>query len=552
MRKSIAVRTAGVSLLLLLLAVACYADSGSSEAASSVSDAMVPAIFLILVLVPLLLFIVRRLMIRQVNQQMMAASPDQEAVVVEELQSPEEDAVVLPEISLDEADLTTNEMSELCRRREQAEQRLFRKTALADLGIAVVYAVVGAATQNFPLFLVGLGFVLFTVMRYLLHRKRFHAFDLSRSRNRQRFYQRMARVRRVIFFLLSLGTGASVSNVEYAPEVLRGIFGLRMRLVLSVAMIAGTAICGIAILPDQPLVGVSLFFVAALHAGVFAVLAQKMREVPGIKLLILRVFNIDATSSFTFSGLMGYWRYFGNYFTVVDASLLRQDYAHRKWSDAFLLLSSYVTLLMLSMTIIGRYHIDRGPLGWLWCCLLVVVLALLPAWAFLAIERRRIAGHFLRNREQLLGQLQQLKRYPRHLDLSFQHIQANCHDNTWFMAVVEFARCADVVLMDLRGYSEQRKGCQREVDFLFDVVPVERLLFLVDTATNSDLVQAMLVERWRQLRHTSPNLHRTAPVVHLYVARDNDERDMQALLDRLIATAEDPTAAHVAAETAQA
>ncbi|HEY4931114.1 MAG TPA: hypothetical protein VII23_06045 [Terriglobales bacterium] len=318
-----------------------------------------------------------------------------------------------------------------------------------------------------------------------------------------------------------------------------------MRLVLSVAMIAGTAIGGILVLPDQGLVGVSLFFVAALHAGVFAVLALRMREIPGIKLLILRVFNIDATSSFTFSGLMGYWRHFGNYFTVVDASLLRQDYAHRKWSDAFLILSSYVVLLLPSTSIMARYHLDRGPLGWFWCCLVVIVLALLPAWAFLAIERRRIAGRFVRNREQLLGELQQLKRYPRHLDLSFQHIQANCHDNTWFMAVVEFARCADVVLMDLRGYSDQRKGCQKEVDFLFDVVPVERLLFVVDTATDSGLVQAMLVERWRHLRHTSPNLRLTAPVIHVYLARDNDERDMQALLDRLIATAEDPTEARL-------
>ena len=186
--KSIAAGTAGVSLVVLLFAAACYADSGSSASDSNITDAMVPALFLILVLVPLLLFIVRRLMIRQVTQQMMAASPEQEAVIIEELQAPEEDAGILPQISLDEADLTTNEMSELCRRREQSEQRLFRQTALADLGIAVVYAVVAAATRNVPLFLVGLGFFLFTVMRYLLHRKRFRAFDLSRSRKRQRFY----------------------------------------------------------------------------------------------------------------------------------------------------------------------------------------------------------------------------------------------------------------------------------------------------------------------------------------------------------------------------
>jgi len=135
------------------------------------------------------------------------------------------------------------------------------------------------------------------------------------------------------------------------------------------------------------------------------------------------------------------------------------------------------------------------------------------------------------------------------MDLSFRHIQAPCHDNTWFLAVVEFARRAEVVMMDLRGYSEQRKGCQREVDFLFDVVPVERLLFLVDTATDLDVVKAMLLERWRQLRHTSPNLGLKAPVIRLYLSRDNDERDMQALLDRLIAAAEEEPAARETRET---
>jgi hypothetical protein len=134
--------------------------------------------------------------------------------------------------------------------------------------------------------------------------------------------------------------------------------------------------------------------------------------------------------------------------------------------------------------------------------------------------------------------LKRLDEHPRYLDLSFRHEHVLCHDNTWFLAVADFARRADVVLMDLRGYSEERKGCQREVDFLFDAVPLDRLLFVVETATDMGLVQDMLLARWRRLRKTSPNISLASPVVHLYVARDNDRRDMQGILDRLVLAAD--------------
>ena len=545
---SIALRSVGLALAGLFLAVVCHAWSGSPGPSPDTSGAAIPAALLGLVLVPIELWVVRRLLIRQVKLQMMEASAEQESVAIEELQAPKEDAPVVPQISIDEADLTTEEISEPRRRREQAEHRLFRNTALIDLGIALMYGLpVALVTRQAGFVGFGAAFFLFTVMRYLLHRRRYRAFNLSRSRSSQRIRQRMAWVRRVVLVLVSLGTGATAVNLEYVPEVTRAIFGLRMRAVASIAMMIYAAIFALATLPDAKVAAGCLFLTAVLHACIFVALARKMRRIPGIRLLILRVFNIDSSSAFTFNGLTGYWRHFGNHFTVVDPSLVRQEFASRQWSDVFLIFLSYGLLGAASLSIIGPFHLDRFPLAWVWCCLLVALLALLLGWAFLALEKHRLAGRFVRTREQLLAKLQQVCRYPRHLDQSFRHIEAPCHDNTWFIAVVEFARRADVVLIDLRRYSQGRKGCQKEVDFLFDVVPVERLLFLVDPATDSGQVQDMLAERWRHLRHTSPNLPLTQPVIRMYLARDNDERDMQALLDRLIAIADAPTAAKVPA-----
>jgi hypothetical protein len=209
-------------------------------------------------------------------------------------------------------------------------------------------------------------------------------------------------------------------------------------------------------------------------------------------------------------------------------------------AEAFLVISLIVTLLVASLMLLGPWieSLLGHPLSWGWNCVVVTVPALLAAWVAFRIGKLRIDRSFTRNLDQVLAGLRSLEVYPRRLDLSFRHLRALCHKNTWFPAVREFANRADVVLMDLRGYTEWRQGCRKEVNFLFDAVPLDHLLFLVDTAHDKDVVEEMLRGRWARLREASPNLLLPDPVLHLFQVRDNDERDMQAILDRLLTIAD--------------
>ncbi len=83
---SIAACTAGLGLVVLFLATACQATTDSPAPSPNTIDSTLPAALLGLVLIPILPFVVRRLLVRQVTQ-MMAASAEQEAVVIEELQA---------------------------------------------------------------------------------------------------------------------------------------------------------------------------------------------------------------------------------------------------------------------------------------------------------------------------------------------------------------------------------------------------------------------------------------------------------------------------------
>jgi hypothetical protein len=387
---------------------------------------------------------------------------------------------------------------------------------------------------------IGLALVAIAAVRYVLFRRQFRAYDLARSRARQRLYDRLSRVGVWILNLVSIGTGASVSNLVYVPAALRTVFGLRVRLAVAAGLIVfatGTAIGGM--IERQVAAGVGMLTAAALHGWGSFVLARRLRQIPGIQLLVLRVFNIDETSSFTFSGLMSYWRHFGNHYTVVDTAFLRQRYEASSTWTALKWFVGWGALSLASFLLInGLEKVLHTTLSWQSMIPIVVLVALGGAWLLLRMGEHSLGGRFMRTQAQLDVRLKRLDEHPRYLDLSFRHEHVLCHDNTWFLAVADFARRADVVLMDLRGYSEERKGCQREVDFLFDAVPLDRLLFVVDTATDMGLVQDMLLARWRRLRKTSPNISLASPVVQLYVARDNDRRDMQGILDRLVLAAD--------------
>ena len=535
-----------IILWTLACSCACQAQAVSNSAKGN-DDPQLAAVALAFILVPTLIYTVRRRLIWHIKQQMLvvsaAASDDDD----EEAGANDVDARRPLSLVFHDAD---EPFAIVVNPRLRAEKRLFRQVCLADFGIALAYAVLPLlfgllAFQEAATAGSGMGLVLagFTLMRYLLHRGQFRAYNLSRSRPRQRVYRWLGRIMYGILMIVTLGTGATAVNLVYLPDILRAIFGPRMRMILSILFVAGTAFYAIPILlsgQENKAEAFGLLCAAFLHACLFVALTRRLRKVAGLRLLILRVFKVDETSSFLFSGLMRYWRYFGNHLTIVDESLVRQGYSNSFAQTVFLAFGLIAALLVAFLIFLAPWIESRihHPLSWGWNCVVVTVPALLAGWVTLRIGKLRIDSNFTRNLDQVLASLRSVEVYPRRLDLSFRHLRALCHNNTWFPAVRAFANRADVVLMDLRGYTEQRKGCQKEINFLFDAVPLAHLLLLVDTANDQTVVGHMLQGLWERLNNTSPNLSLPNPVVHLYQVQDNDKRDMQAILDRLIQIAD--------------
>ncbi len=147
--------------------------------------------------------------------------------------------------------------------------------------------------------------------------------------------------------------------------------------------------------------------------------------------------------------------------------------------------------------------------------------------------RGRLARQFIGDTEELRRRLAQLDERPDP-DGRYRVNELFCHDNTWREALRELVRRSDCVLLDLRGFTCEHTGVIYEITQLVELVPLDRVVVLVDDATDDTFVRTTLAEAGRNLGPNSPNRGggrlRLLPVPR----RDVDPR---ILVDQLAAAA---------------
>ncbi len=277
--------------------------------------------------------------------------------------------------------------------------------------------------------------------------------------------------------------------------------------------------------------GIGLIAVVILHGILLVRFHVRTRNKRNHKLLILRVFGINESAKFTFDKLQRYWKHFGSLFTVVDPTFMRNRYQD----------SNYNLIIQVPLIIVGLFllwfplqdqGIDLASYGGTFMYSALAV-SLLLGILYLRYRLRKIDQSFLRSREDLNHRLAQLDKWPRKLDQSFKQLPLMCYANTWFIAVTEFILQSKVILMDLRGLSEEKTGCETEIRYLLDTVPLEQLLFL---ANDSDigLVEGVIQKNWGELNERSPNLALKEPRVRVFISSKEYLEDVQGLMDMLL------------------
>jgi hypothetical protein len=64
-----------------------------------------------------------------------------------------------------------------------------------------------------------------------------------------------------------------------------------------------------------------------------------------------------------------------------------------------------------------------------------------------------------------------------------------CRDNTWQATVVKLMQRADAVVMDVRGVTRSRHGCEFELEQLSQRLPLRRLVLVADASTDRTVLE---------------------------------------------------------------
>jgi len=80
-----------------------------------------------------------------------------------------------------------------------------------------------------------------------------------------------------------------------------------------------------------------------------------------------------------------------------------------------------------------------------------------------------------------------------------------CRNNTWQQTVTRLMAQSDLVVMDLRAFTSERKGCIFELGALIDEVPLHRVVLLIDQTTDEPFLRRTLADLWQRMNLQSPN-----------------------------------------------
>lgn len=190
---------------------------------------------------------------------------------------------------------------------------------------------------------------------------------------------------------------------------------------------AALALCTGVVLAFGPVNG---WWLARLRAG--------LRPLPARTLLLLRVFGYTARTERLFDRIGARWRLFG-------------------------------PVTMIAAPDVAARTIDPGDyLRWL---------------------TGRADELFVTSRADLDARLDALD-MTRDPDGRYRINEFCCRDNTWQATVVELMQRADAVVMDVRGVTRERRGCEFELQQLALRLPPQRVVLVADRATDRGVLEA--------------------------------------------------------------
>jgi hypothetical protein len=134
---------------------------------------------------------------------------------------------------------------------------------------------------------------------------------------------------------------------------------------------------------------------------------------------------------------------------------------------------------------------------------------------FLDFVGGRLSRQFVQGEADLDRRVSQLDTQPDP-DGRYRVNAFFCRADTWQMTMRRLATRSDAVLMDLRSFSPSNQGCLYELEQLLRLVPLQRVVLVVDDTTHRDFLEHTLQTLWQTVSAVSPNQDQHAAPVRLF------------------------------------
>jgi len=124
-----------------------------------------------------------------------------------------------------------------------------------------------------------------------------------------------------------------------------------------------------------------------------------------------------------------------------------------------------------------------------------LVSAALDLHEFLDRLRGRLDRQFIGDAEELRQRLGDVDEKPDP-DGRYRVNELFCHDNAWRPALRELLARSDCILLDVRGFTPEHSGATYEMQQLAQLVPLDRVLLIIDGTTHHTFLRATLDQAW--------------------------------------------------------
>lgn len=195
-------------------------------------------------------------------------------------------------------------------------------------------------------------------------------------------------------------------------------------------------------------------------------------------LLLLRVFSLGKRSELLFDALAMHWRY------------------------------------------VGSIRLIAGP---------DLATSTIEPHEFLDFLSGKLARRFIDNFQTLELRISEMDVQPDQ-DGRFRVNDFFCYEDTWRVVLSRLVGENDIVLMDLRGFSSQNTGCVFEISELINLVPLGRVLFIIDETTDEPFLRQVMQQSWDHMRPTSPNRLSTSRPLLLLRLKGLSNGELQQIL----------------------